>query len=206
MPAHQRVVQNMLPQASDDCSPSRTALDEPLTLNKKQSWFGSFRSAVHRGALSAKAAVESLRGSHGSMYVYHHVHTHFSPQRLTGGIVHQTLTQIARTPHPSSALHPTSNQPATDRRHPDLPSRLCARISAGTHAIPVEEAYQTSSAGASMHLVFVGLLIWKSSSTTRQGREKQHLLWANMETRAWTLPPWSLCHLRRSTYQYRCLC
>ena len=59
----------MLPQASDDDSPSRTALDEPLTLNKKQSWFGSFKSAVHKGALSAKAAVESLRGSQGSMYV-----------------------------------------------------------------------------------------------------------------------------------------
>ncbi|KAM0709857.1 hypothetical protein Q7P35_003899 [Cladosporium inversicolor] len=62
----------MLPQASDDCSPSRTALDKPLTLNKKQSWFGSFRSVVHRSALSAKAAVESLRGNQASMYVHHH--------------------------------------------------------------------------------------------------------------------------------------
>lgn len=120
-------------------------------------------------------------------------------------IVHQPLIQITRTFRPSSALHPTGNPPATNRRHPDLPSRLCARISAGTHAIPVEEAYQTSSAGASMHLVFVGLMIWTSSSTTRQGREKQHLLWENMETRAWTLRPWFRCHLHQSTYQYRCL-
>jgi hypothetical protein len=195
----------MLPQASDDCSLSRTALDEPLTLNKKQSWFGSFRSAVHRGALSAKAAVESLRGSHGSMYVYHHANTIFLPQRLTESIVHQPLMQTPRTLLPSNALHPTSNPRATDRRPPDLPSRLCARISAGTRAIPGEEAYQTSSAGASMHLVFVGLMTWTSSSTARQGREKQHLLWANTETRAWTLRPWFRCHLHQSTYQYRCL-
>jgi hypothetical protein len=194
----------MLPQASDDCSPSRTALDEPLTLNKKQSWFGSFRSAVHRGALSAKAAVESLRGSQGSMYVYLHVHTDSSPQRLTDGIVHQPLTRITRTFRPSSALHPTSNPPATDRQHPDLPSRLCARISAGTHAIPGEGAYQMSSARASMHPVFVVHMIRRLSSATRKTRERYHLLWAKMGRRAETPRPWSRCHLHQSIYQYRC--
>jgi hypothetical protein len=60
---------NMVLQASDDESPSRASLEESLTLNKKQSWFGSIRSVVHRGALSAKAAVESLRGSHGNKYI-----------------------------------------------------------------------------------------------------------------------------------------
>jgi hypothetical protein len=195
----------MLPQASDDSSPSRTALDEPLTLNKKQSWFGSFRSAVHRGTLSAKAAVESLRGSHGSMYVYLHVHIDSSPRRLTDGTVHQPLTQTNRTPHPSSALLPTSNQPTTGRRRPDLPLRLCARISAGTHAIPAEEACQMSSAGASMRPAFVVLTIWRSSSTTRKTLERRHLHWPKMETRTEIQRPWSRCHLHQSTYQYRYL-
>jgi hypothetical protein len=195
----------MLPQASDDCSPSRTVLDEPLTLNRKQSWFGSFRNAVHRGALSAKAAVESLRGGHGSMCVYHHANMTMIPQRLTESIVHQPLIQITRPFRPSSALHPTSNPPATDRHLPNLPLRLCARTSAGTHAIQVEEAYQASSAGASMHPVFVVRMTRRPSSATRKTRERQHLLWTKMETRAETLRPWSPCHLRRSTYQYYCL-
>lgn len=53
----------MAPSAPNEGSPARSALEKSLTLNKKQSWFGSIKSAVHQGALAAKAAVESLRGS-----------------------------------------------------------------------------------------------------------------------------------------------
>jgi len=53
----------MAPKIPKEGSPARTALEESLTLNKKQSWFGSIKSVVHQGALSAKAAVEALRSS-----------------------------------------------------------------------------------------------------------------------------------------------
>lgn len=48
-------------------SPAREALannldtDSNLTLCKKKSWFGSLRNVVSKGALSAKAAVDSIR-------------------------------------------------------------------------------------------------------------------------------------------------
>lgn len=48
---------------SDEGSPARAALERSLTLNKKQSWFGSIKNVVHQGALTAKAAMESLRGA-----------------------------------------------------------------------------------------------------------------------------------------------
>lgn len=61
MPFTHPATQNMASKASEERS---------LTLNsKKQSWFGSIKSAVHQGALSAKAAVESLRGGSGNEYV-----------------------------------------------------------------------------------------------------------------------------------------
>ncbi|KAM0720711.1 hypothetical protein Q7P37_004848 [Cladosporium fusiforme] len=56
----------MAPSTRDEGSPARAALEKSLTLNKKQSWFGSIKSAVHQSALSAKAAVEALRGGHDS--------------------------------------------------------------------------------------------------------------------------------------------
>lgn len=51
-------------------SPARQALkgnldaagDSELSLKKKRSWFGSLRDAVHKGALQAKAAVDTFRG------------------------------------------------------------------------------------------------------------------------------------------------
>lgn len=46
----------------DEGSLARAALERSLTLNKKQSWFGSIKNVVHQGALTAKAAMESLRG------------------------------------------------------------------------------------------------------------------------------------------------
>jgi hypothetical protein len=52
----------MAPKPPEESSPARVALEKSLTLNKKQSWFGSIKNAVHQSALSAKAAVESIRG------------------------------------------------------------------------------------------------------------------------------------------------
>lgn len=49
-------------------SPAREALqlhldaDAHAPLKKRKSWFGSVRDAFHKGALSAKAAVDSMRG------------------------------------------------------------------------------------------------------------------------------------------------
>lgn len=49
-------------------SPAREALesnldaDTGLALSKKKSWFGSLRDVVQKGALQAKAAVDSIRG------------------------------------------------------------------------------------------------------------------------------------------------
>lgn len=59
----------MAPKTIEEHSPARAALERSLTLNKKQSWFGSIRNVVHQGALSAKAAVESLRGGDATKYV-----------------------------------------------------------------------------------------------------------------------------------------
>lgn len=57
----------MAPSTPGKSPPARQAtLETSLTLNKKQSWFGSIKSAVHQSAISAKAAVESLRGGVGS--------------------------------------------------------------------------------------------------------------------------------------------
>jgi hypothetical protein len=53
----------MAPKIPEEGSPARVALEKSLTLNRKQSsWFGSIKAAVHQSALSAKAAVESIRG------------------------------------------------------------------------------------------------------------------------------------------------
>jgi len=194
----------MLPRASDDGSPSRTAPEASLTLNKKQSWFGSFKNAVHRGALSAKAAVESLRGSPDSMCVYTHANMPCSPPRLTESIVRWPLIQIIRMSRPSSAPHLTSNQLAGRRQSPDLPLRLCATISAGTHAIPGVEACRTSFAGASMRPAFVAHMTRRASFATRKTQERQHLHRAKMETRTETQRLWSRCHLRRSIYHPHC--
>jgi len=195
----------MLPRASDDGSPSRTAPEASLTLNKKQSWFGSFKSAVHRGALSAKAAVESLRGSPDSMCVYTHANMPCSPPRLTESIVHRPLIQIIRMSRPSSAPHLTSNQLARRRQSPDLPLRLCATISAGTHAIPGVEACRTSFAGASMHPAFGVPTIRRPPSASLKTRERQHLHQRKMETRTGTQRLWSRCHLHQSIYHPHCL-
>ena len=52
-------------------SPARDALrsslsvvgtDAELTLKKRKSWFGSVKDIFHRSALSAKAAVDGVRG------------------------------------------------------------------------------------------------------------------------------------------------
>ena len=201
---HQRVVHNMLPRASDDGSPSRTAPEASLTLNKKQSWFGSFKSAVHRGALSAKAAVESLRGSPESMYVHTHPNLPFSRRPLTESKVHRPLIQIIRTFRPSSALHPTSDLLARLRQIPNLPLHLCATISAGTHATPGVEACRTSFARASMRPAFVALMTRRTSSASRKTRERQHLQGPKMEKRAETLRPWSRCRLHQLTYHPHC--
>ena len=201
---HQRVVHNMLPRASDDGSPSRTAPEASLTLNKKQSWFGSFKSAVHRGALSAKAAVESLRGSPDGMYVFHNANMNSLPQRLTGSIVHRPLIQIIQTFRPSSALHLTSDLLARVRQTPNLPLHLCATISAGTHAIPGVEACRTSFAGALMRPAFVAFMTRRTSSASRKTRERQHLQGPKMEKRAETLRPWSRCRLHQLTYHPHC--
>lgn len=59
------------PDESEGASPSpaRDALksnldaatDSGLSLKKKKSWFGSLRDVVHKGAMQAKWAVETLR-------------------------------------------------------------------------------------------------------------------------------------------------
>ena len=59
--SHHPAEQNMAPKLPEEGSPARAAMEKSLTLNKKQSWFGSIKNAVHQSALSAKAAVESLR-------------------------------------------------------------------------------------------------------------------------------------------------
>lgn len=64
--SHHPAEQNMAPKSSEEGSPARPALEKSLTLNKKHSWFGSIKNAVHQSALSAKAAVESLRGGNSS--------------------------------------------------------------------------------------------------------------------------------------------
>lgn len=38
------------------------AADAGLGLRKRKSWFGSMKDVVHKGALQAKAAVDSMRG------------------------------------------------------------------------------------------------------------------------------------------------
>lgn len=50
-------------------SPARDALkgnlkaaEAELPLRKKKSWFGSMKDVFHKGALQAKAAVDSMRG------------------------------------------------------------------------------------------------------------------------------------------------
>jgi hypothetical protein len=96
----------MVPQASNDESTSRASLEESLTLNKKQSWFGSFRSVVHRGALSAKAAVESLRGSHGNKYV-HSLHWHTVYDTMADNVHSTSVAEPAK----SNVLHKRSHTP-----------------------------------------------------------------------------------------------
>ena len=39
-------------------------VESQVALTKKKSWFGSLRHAVQKGALQAKAAVDSIRGDH----------------------------------------------------------------------------------------------------------------------------------------------
>lgn len=53
-------------------SPARDALkgnlradEADLGLKKRKSWFGSMRDVFHKGALQAKAAVDSMRGEQG---------------------------------------------------------------------------------------------------------------------------------------------
>lgn len=195
----------MIPQASDDESPSRAALEEPLTLNKRQSWFGSFRNAVHRGAVSAKAAVESLRGSPGDMYVH-------SPRRSTllspvtdKGIARRPLIQTSQTSRPLNAVHPTNSRVVMGHRLRNLPLRLCARTSAGIHVFPEEVAFHTSFAEVgAMHPACVVLVTQTPSSATRKILARVHHRWLGTGRPAKTLR-WSHCHLHRSTYHHQCL-
>ena len=51
------------PSPARDALPGNldTATEPTLTLGKKKSWFGSLRDVVQKGALGAKAAVDSFR-------------------------------------------------------------------------------------------------------------------------------------------------
>ena len=44
--------------------------DAGLSLKKKKSWFGSLRDAVQKGALQAKATVDSFRGDQHKAEAY----------------------------------------------------------------------------------------------------------------------------------------
>lgn len=48
--------------ARDALKGSLKAAESDLGLKKRKSWFGSMRDVVHKGALQAKAAVDSMRG------------------------------------------------------------------------------------------------------------------------------------------------
>lgn len=63
-------LRTLTPRATDaEPSPAKDALrsslraaESDLGLKKRKSWFGSMKDAFHKGALQAKAAVDSMRG------------------------------------------------------------------------------------------------------------------------------------------------
>lgn len=50
-----------LSDESDETDQANSAHGDTLTLNTKQSWLGSIKSAIHHGAITAKSAVDSIR-------------------------------------------------------------------------------------------------------------------------------------------------